>query len=170
MAVEVVTTADALLREYFRAGEAIRSGQAAADAPSGARGVIRGANHAYAYGWQVLASDRNHDASQMDSETNSAAYQERIKIPIELGADFAKLELIVDYEQGFAQLTVGPDLDTAQTAGTAARAVQATQVTLSTTTGEDVWLRIALKAQAGQTCILYGYEIREYPMVAGDFP
>lgn len=176
MAIDLPTTSLQLKRSTFLHKKPILSGgdtgAGGLDAPYGAAGMVGEAHHQYGYLWQQIAAQRAPDAVALAAENGTGAYVLHFgPFKIHMGADFVKIRLVVDIDDGYAQVRslVGGSAATALSTG---RSVKTADMTLSAATGIEDTIVVDLKADVGigGFCYCHGLAIYEIPMVAGDFP
>ena len=169
MAIRLPTTSLQIRKANFIRGEPIRSGaDAAADWEYGFTGAMSAeANHQYAYLTQCLGFCRRHDNGAI--AINAGVWADAVgPLKIELGADVAYVAVMADIADGEMKVIVDAASNTS-TAPIGARALDYVVVTLADATGVSATITIQIQVNV-TNCILYGIEIYEVEMVAGDFP
>ena len=168
MAIILPSSSLGLQRATFSRGRPIMSGaDAAADRRYGFQGMSAEANHAYAYTTQCIGSCRRHDNGAI--ATNAAGWATACgPYEIELGADIAYVAVMADIADGEMKVIIDAASNTS-TAPIGARALDYVVVTLADATGVSATITIQIQVNV-TNCILYGIEIYEVEMVAGDFP
>lgn len=174
MAVELPTSRTKLDPRNWRRGRPILSGQANADADFGMRGVSRELNHAYAYRVRVYDSWWSRsDAAVYENSTSSPGtfVDALIAGPVRVAPGVVKVEAYFWASNGTWRLQVFDGSSTNSSAGTLVTtpaAITETVTFTASTAFRTGWARLQVDRTSGQTARLYGWEIAEVELAAGD--
>jgi hypothetical protein len=175
MAANVPSALLGVSLRFFLRGRPVVSGEVAADHIYGFRGLNSEVNHAYAYRVHTVEvmggpeSDDTEIASSAISYGYNAIGGSGCYGLHHSGEDVAKIRLVVDIEQGYAQLDWNGT--TQATSGATTRAIKTADLTIASgDKGDLVKYQVKIKAQSNQTCKLYRLAIHELVLVAGDLP
>jgi hypothetical protein len=87
---------------------------------------------------------------------------------IHIGQDVVDVKLTINMTQALARMTT--ELGTSATVSTTVRDTASVTHTLTSSAGGVAWVRVDVKAQSGQTALVYEMTIEEVRLVVGDLP